>query len=197
MTSINNSNNRGESSLPLNLFDACDPRVEDLLSGLAGNLLLQQMAMPAQFGAAPPMTPEDAIEIEHDFDRDPAVSDEEIDGFVAAWTNSDSDLTQEASQPPPLDEGTEVERVWVLADLATTASGLARQRATRVLRDVMEEIQENIEDDVLQTIVRDLARHDDSQNDGETPVLIQILRAAVRRAVDARALAQDSRSADN
>ena len=113
------------TALPPSLFGGCQAEVEAQLSQGAGDLLLRHLACE---GGADDLTdePETPAGPDHRAVDDAAIAD--LLGRLAAPVGS---------APPSLDEGLAAERAHVLADLASSANGHARQAASRRLSDLI------------------------------------------------------------
>ncbi len=114
---------RDTSSLPVAMFDACDPMIEAVLAQAAANLFLDHMGLAA------------ALE-----DREPGeqrvetVRPEEIRALCQHLVGA-----TEVS-PPSLMGGLTRERLWVLLDLVVTGSPAARVQAATRLHETITEI---------------------------------------------------------
>jgi hypothetical protein len=172
-----------DSNLPSWLFDTCDADVEERIGGAAGAFLLQQLATgtferPDDLPRLVPPEPDS-----RDVQRDPPVDAAEIDAFVRAQANKA--VSESPEPPPPLDEGEFIERIWVLADLAATANGVARQRATLTLREVMKSIDSPDADlAVLAHLSADIEAALASDLCGSPNMLLRVLGMIVRRGLE-------------
>lgn len=160
---------QAESCLPSGLFESCDPSVVDELAGSVAQVFLRHMATEC----APPI---EVGKLEQDNTRN-LVSDEEIVAF----------LTERSSGPrteaPDLDADLAGERLFILADLATHGSGLARQKATTELREFVNGLwrDKRIESGLLRELVELI---DHARQRAGVSVLLQVLLMAATKAME-------------
>lgn len=110
--------------------------------------------------------------------RDNSIAPAEIEGLLRHLQQ------QGAVSPPDLHQGWEGERLWILIDLARNGPGLARQRATVELREIMARRwrRDGVDRSLLDQLV-DLLRNLRAAGDGS--VLFQMLqRSAAQALVD-------------
>ena len=118
---------RGElgdtSSLPVAMFDACDPMIEAVMAQAAVNLILDNMSLSAGLEEREPG--EQRVE---------NVDPQEIQALCKhlVWTTEVS--------APSLMGGLTRERLWVLLDLVVTGSPAARVQAATRLHETITEI---------------------------------------------------------
>jgi hypothetical protein len=167
---------RRTSSVPGEMFDACDPVVEAHLldDGVVRKLLsrlnsVDQSRAAKRLGDAPPT----------DLERN-RVTPQEIEEFFASLTQA------QPAEPPNLADGLAQERSWILIDLARNASGLARQRATRELRESMRDLA-SCDGFDRSMLVRLIELLDEACAAG-APLLFDALRRAAQRALARLAL---------
>jgi hypothetical protein len=153
------------------VFRVTDPQVEAELTASLADLLLRHMAtepVPSVATTPPPRAPE----------RDRVAADE-IDAFVEAVSG------RTTVPAPSLTAGLDVERLWILADLANSGTGLCRMRATAELRAAIERLDEldRIEPDLLATMVERIRA---ARRHGEVSVLMHVLLLAASESLERR-----------
>jgi hypothetical protein len=155
---------RQTSSTPEHLLD--DDVVRKLLHQLNS---VDQSRSAKQLNEAPRL----------DVDGRNRVSPQEIEKVFASMSAPAPD------QVPSLTENLAQERRWILIDLAKNGSGLARQRATRELRDDMQSVAswEGFDLHLLEQLVAELGE----ASAAGAPMLFEALRVAAARAVAALA----------
>ncbi len=116
------------SSLPSGVFESCDPNVEAELAGSVAQIFLRHMATedPPQALAS------QAVKVPK---RD-HVSEEEVETFTSIRS------LQAPAPPPDLKKNLSAERLWILADLATSGTSASRQRATKELGECINDLWE-------------------------------------------------------
>ena len=144
-------NVRRTSSLPSGVFRMCDEQVEEALSGPVADVFLDHMTA----NTPAPSGPEGVTEVR----PGNQVSDEEIHAFLNAYANASPAPAPDVARY--LDE----ERIWVLADLATTAADHPRELAARELREVVGRITgDTLGVDLLERLVAAIAPLDQGAN---------------------------------
>lgn len=156
------------SSVPPAAFGSFDPMLEArLLEDDVVQLLLRHMAL--LHDTADDDDGAGAL-------RSESVTDEEIAEFLRA-------LPETTKEPPPDPlEGLHCERLWILLDFVENGAGLARQRATRELREAMRDLRtwQGVDRELLQRLVAMLG---DARRERNGSVLLAAFDAAARRAL--------------
>lgn len=158
------------SSLPSDVFEACEPDVEAELAGSVAQIFLRHMATEEP----PPSVAEARLEIPK---RD-EVSQEEVETFTSIRS------LQAAMLPPDLQKNLSAERLWILADLATHGTNSSRQRATKELGGCINDLWETqeLEKSLLTQLIQliDQAR----ERTGVSMLMNVLLMAAANAAED-------------
>ncbi len=110
------------SSLPREVFEACDPMVETALAEAALRVIRRHLR-----------SEEASV-----YDVEPPEDDllEPIDPLLQRRTAEELALACDGPPPSP-DERLAEERMWILLDLSKHGSGVARQKASQELRDLL------------------------------------------------------------
>ena len=158
------------SSLPADVFEACEPDVEAELAGSVAQIFLRHMATEE-----PPLSvPALNLKIP---ERD-VVSEEEVETFTSIRA------LQAAMLPPDLQKNLSAERLWILADLATHGTSASRQRATKELGGCINDLWESqeLEQSLLTQLIQliDQAR----ERTGVSMLMNVLLMAASNAAED-------------
>lgn len=172
---------RRTSSVPGEMFDACDPVVEaHLLDDDVVRKLLARLNSADQSRAAKRLAAVPPGDLERN-----RVTPEQIEEFFASLREPTT------VEVPSLNEGFAQERSWILIDLARNGSGIARQRATRELRESMRDLsaRDGFDRRMLERLVELL----DEARAAGAPVLFDTLRGAARSALERL----DSETADS
>ena len=157
------------SSLHRDVFDACDPLVERALADAAMKVFRRHMMGDEH--AVPEILPQGES-------REEKVPVEEVRAAAAELCAIPD------AAPPDLHANLGPERMWILLDMSKHSFGLARQRATAELREMLGrvDIVENVGAAVLDTLVRVL---DQARSQPGAPLVLQALHGSAERALRA------------
>jgi len=157
----------GATTLPHDVFDACDPMVEQALAQAAMKVFRRHMMGDEH--VMPEVLPQGEVREEH-------VPVEEIRACVAEFT----ELATVAS--PTLASDLTPERMWILLDMSRNSAGLARQRATAELRELLgnPNLAAQIGTQVLAALVHLL---EEARTKPGVPIVFQALHLTAERAL--------------
>lgn len=159
----------GATTLPHEVFDACDPTVEQALAQAAMKVFRRHMMGDEH--VMPEVLPQGEM-------REENVPVAEIRECVA-------EFTELATAPAPrLESDLTPERMWILLDMSRNSAGLARQRATSELRELLgnPNLAEQLGAQVLANLVRLL---EEARSKPGVPIVFQALHLTAERALRA------------
>lgn len=158
---------KGSTTLPRDVFDACDPLVERALAEAAMKVFRRHMMGDEH--VMPEVLPQGEV-------REEKIAVDEIRATATEL------CAFPKVQAPDLHSHLGPERMWILLDMSKNSAGLARQRATAELREMLgsADVAETLGTTVLTALA---ALLDEARSQPGAPVVLQALHGSVERAL--------------